>query len=52
MWDVELARKIMQQGRQKLPQVWHWAEVADDAEARGSRFWTARRNLTARPVSL
>ena len=22
MWDVELARKIMQQGRQKLPQVW------------------------------
>lgn len=27
MWDVELARKIMQQGRQKLPQVWHRAEV-------------------------
>lgn len=27
MWDMELARKIMQQGRQKLPQVWHQAEV-------------------------
>ncbi len=27
MWDMELAQKIMQQGRQKLPQVWHRAEV-------------------------
>ena len=27
MWDTELALKIMEQGRQKLPQVWHRAEV-------------------------
>ena len=35
MWDMELALKIMEQGRQKLPQVWHQAEVAIfDGEAK------------------